>query len=132
MKQISELNFPENLRYSIEHEWASLTGETVRIGITDYAQDQLGDIVFVELPEVGDIFKKGEEFGSIESVKAVSELFIPMGGEVVSINQDLDDSPELVAEGSYDAGWLIEIKPSNKSEFGEMLDRKAYLESLNI
>lgn len=130
MKQISELIFPEDLRYSEAHEWASLSGETVKIGITDYAQDQLGDIVFVELPAVGDVFAKDEEFGSIESVKTVSELFAPMGGVVVAINQALEDSPEQVASGPYDAGWLMEIRPSNKAEFEEMLDKEAYLNSL--
>lgn len=129
MKQISELIFPEDLRYSEDHEWASISGETVKIGITDYAQDQLGDIVFVELPVVGDVFAKAEEFGSIESVKAVSELFIPMGGEVVAINQALEDAPDRVASSPYDA-WLIEIRPSNTAEFEEMLDQKAYLQSL--
>jgi glycine cleavage system H protein len=130
MKQISELIFPGDLRYSEDHEWASLSGETVKIGITDYAQDQLGDIVFVELPAVGDVFAKAKEFGSIESVKAVSELFIPMGGEVVAINQAIEDAPELVASSPYDAGWLIEIRPSNKAEFKEMMDQETYLESL--
>lgn len=130
MKQLNELNFPEELRYSKEHEWASVVNETVKIGITDYAQDQLGDIVFVELPEIGEVFSRDDEFGSIESVKAVSELFLPMGGEVVAVNEALDDAPELVTSSPYDEGWLIEIRPSDISEYKEMLDRETYVKGL--
>jgi len=130
MKQLNELNFPEELRYSKEHEWASVVNETVKIGITDYAQDQLGDIVFVELPEIGEVFSRDDEFGSIESVKAVSELFLPMGGEVVAVNEALDDVPELVTSSPYDEGWLIEIRPSDISEYKEMLDRETYVKGL--
>lgn len=126
MKQLNDLLFPENLKYSEEHEWAVFNGQTLRVGITDYAQDQLGDIVFVELPQVGDVFTKGAEFGSIESVKAVSELFIPFGGEIVAVNSALEDSPELIADSPYDAGWLIEIIPADKTEFDELLDAATY------
>ncbi len=126
MKEISELNLPESLSYSDDHEWAEKTGGTVKIGISDYAQDQMGDIVFVEMPDVGDTFEKGDEFGTLESVKAVSEVFIPLSGEVVAVNEALDDAPELVNEDPY-ASWIVEIRPSAESEFDEMLSRDQYL-----
>jgi glycine cleavage system H protein len=126
MKEISELNLPANLSYSDDHEWAEKTGETIKIGISDYAQDQMGDIVFVEMPDVGDTFEKGDEFGTLESVKAVSEVFIPISGEVVAVNEALDDAPELVNEDPY-ASWIVEIRPSVEGEFGEMLSREKYL-----
>lgn len=129
MKEISELNFPANLSYSNDHEWAQKTGETVKIGVSDYAQDQMGDIVFVEMPEVGDTFEKGDEFGTLESVKAVSEAFIPLGGEVVAVNDALEDAPELVNEDPY-ASWIIEIRPSDESEFNELLSRDDYMKLL--
>ena len=94
MKELNELSFPEDVRYAESHEWVKITGETAKIGITDYAQDQLGDIVFVELPDVGESFDKGSEFGTVESVKAVSELYMPVGGEIVAINEGLEDAPE--------------------------------------
>lgn len=130
MKQLNELHFPEALRYSKEHEWAAIADETVMVGITDYAQDQLGDIVFVDLPAVGEVFSRNDEFGSIESVKAVSELFLPMGGEVVAVNEALEDSPELVTSAPYGEGWLIAIRPSDLAEFEELLDREAYMKGL--
>lgn len=130
MKEISELNLPEDVKYTDDHEWARSMGETVRLGISDYAQDQLGDIVFVELPEAGATFEKGEEFGTVESVKAVSELYMPMGGEVVAVNSALEDEPELVNTEPYDGGWMVEIKPSDASELDAMKDKNAYLEML--
>ena len=129
MKEISELNLPTDRFYSNDHEWAQKTGETIKIGISDYAQDQMGDIVFVEMPEVGDTFKKGEEFGTLESVKAVSEVFIPLSGEIVAVNAALEDSPELVNEAPY-ASWIIEIRPTVEDEFAELLSRDEYLELL--
>lgn len=129
MKEISELNLPADLSYSDDHEWVQKTGDTIRIGVTDYAQDQMGDIVFVEMPEVGDSFEKGDEFGTLESVKAVSEAFIPLSGEIVAVNEALEDAPELVNEDPY-ANWVIEIKPSVESEFAELLSRDKYLELL--
>ena len=129
MKELDELHLPEDLGYTDDHEWARVTGETVRIGVSDYAQDQLGDIVFVELPAVGDSFEKGEEFGTLESVKAVSELYTPMSGEVVAVNTALTDSPELINQDPYGA-WIIEIKPSDPSEFGQLHTAAAYLEML--
>ncbi len=130
MKEISELILPDELRYAEDHEWARLEGNSIRIGIDDYAQDQLGDIVYVELPQVGDKFSKGEEFGTVESVKAVSELFSPVGGEVVEINKNLEDSPELVNNSPYDEGWMIMIKPDDPAELDALMDKDAYLEML--
>ncbi len=129
MKEISELKLPEDLMYSDDHEWAKQTGDTVKIGITDYAQDQLGDIVFVEMPEVGETFAAGDEFGSLESVKAVSEAFIPLGGEVVAVNEDLEEAPELVNEDPY-ASWIVEIRPSDPEEHAKLMDREKYIQLL--
>ena len=130
MKAISELNLPEDVRYTDDHEWAKKNGDTVRMGISDYAQDQLGDIVFVELPEVGSSFDKGEEFGTVESVKAVSELYMPIGGEVTAINEALADEPELVNSDPYNGGWMIEIKASDPAELEAMKSKADYLEML--
>ncbi len=130
MKELSELNLPEDVRYTKDHEWARKNGDNVTIGITDFAQDQLGDIVFVELPETGDSFAAGDEFGTVESVKAVSELYMPLDGEVVAINDALEDAPELVNNAPYDKGWMLEVKPSDPGEFDQLMDRTAYLEML--
>ncbi len=129
MKEINELDLPEDVKYSKDHEWAKKEGDTVKIGISDYAQDQLGDIVFVEMPSVGDSFEAEEEFGTLESVKAVSELFMPVGGEVVAINEALEDSPESINTDPYGA-WIIEVKPSDPAEFDNLLEKAVYLKSL--
>lgn len=129
MKEISELKFPADFFYSDDHEWAQKTGDTVKIGVSDYAQDQMGDIVFVEMPNVGDTLKKGDEFGALESVKAVSELFTPLSGEVVVVNDVLEDAPELVNEDPY-GSWIIEIRLETESEYGELLNRDKYLDLL--
>ena len=129
MKELSELIFKEGLRYTDDHEWVTSSGATLKIGVSDYAQDQMGDIVFVELPEVGSSFEKGEEFGTLESVKAVSELYMPIGGEVVAVNEDLGDAPESVNQDSY-THWIIEIKPSDMSELDDLLTVDAYRELL--
>jgi len=130
VKEISELNLPEDLRYAATHEWARLDGENVKVGITDYGQDRLGDITFVELPQVGDSFSKGEQFGTVESTKAVSELFAPVGGEVVAVNANLSDSPGLVNEDPYAAGWIIEIKLESPQDLDSLLNSAAYREML--
>lgn len=130
MKELDELNLPGDIGYTDDHEWAQITGETVRIGVSDYAQDQLGDIVFVELPAVGDSFAKGDEFGTLESVKAVSELYMPISGTVVAINTTLTDAPELINQDPYGAAWIIEIKPSDQSEYKQLHTAAAYLELL--
>jgi len=130
MKEIAELNFPEDVRYSESHEWVKAAGETAKLGITDYAQDQLGDIVFVELPDVGESFEKGAEFGTVESVKAVSELYMPVSGEIVAINDALEDAPELINNTPFSEGWMIEIKLDDSSELDALMDKDAYLSTL--
>ncbi len=130
MKEISDLSFSEDVKYTKDHEWAQVNGDFVTIGLSDYAQDQLGEIVFVELPSAGDVFSKGDEFGSVESVKAVSEVYIPISGEIIEINETLEDAPELVNEDCYEGGWLIRVKPSDLSQLDELMDKAAYLEML--
>jgi glycine cleavage system H protein len=120
------MNFPEDLQYTKEHEWARQKGGRVLVGITDFAQDQLGDVVYVELPAVGDEVKKGESFGVVESTKAVSELFAPISGKVVEVNDPLVEAPETVNEDPYEEGWMIAIEPSDPKELAELLDVKAY------
>ena len=129
MKEIEELNLPGDIYYTKDHEWARKEGDTIKIGISDYAQDQLGDIVFVEMPGVGDTFNQSDEFGTLESVKAVSELYIPVSGEVVAINEALEDAPELVNEDPYE-NWIIEVRPVNQDDYEELLSRDDYLELL--
>ena len=130
MKEISELDFLNDLRYTEDHEWAAYAEDKVKIGISDYAQDQLGDIVYVELPQVGDQLRKGDEFGSVESVKAVSELYIPISGEISAINPRLEDEPELVNHSPYEDGWMIEVKPDGPMEMDALMAKDAYLEML--
>lgn len=130
MKEIGELVLPEDVRYAEDHEWAKQNGETVRIGISDYAQDQLGDIVFVELPAVGDVFAKGDEFGTVESVKAVSELYMPIGGKIAAVNQALEDAPEKVNSAPYTDGWMVEVESEDPAEFDVLMDKDAYLDML--
>ncbi len=130
MKEINELNFPDDIRYAKSHEWVRPEGDVVKLGITDYAQDQLGDIVFVEMPEVGETFAKGAEFGTVESVKAVSELYMPIGGEIVAVNTPLEDAPELVNSTPYTDGWMIEVKPDNPADLDNLMTKDAYIESL--
>jgi glycine cleavage system H protein len=125
------MNTPKELRYSEEHEWVKVEGEKVRIGITDFAQSELGDIVFVELPEVGDEIKADEPFGSVESVKTVSELYAPISGKVVEINEDLDDSPEFVNESPYEKAWMIVIEPSSASDVDNLMTAEQYEEMTN-
>ena len=120
------MEFPEDLRYTREHEWARMKGDKVVVGVTDFAQDQLGDVVYVELPEVGDAVKKGESFGVVESTKAVSELFAPISGKVVEVNDPLSDAPETINEDPYEEGWMIVIQPSDPRELEALMDAKAY------
>ncbi|MBM9538737.1 glycine cleavage system protein GcvH [Desulfobulbus alkaliphilus] len=130
MKKINDLNLPEHVKYTKDHEWAKFEEEVVTIGITDYAQDQLGEIVFVEMPEVVDTFSAQDEFGTVESVKAVSALYMPISGEVVAVNDNLEDAPELVNEDCYQGGWIIKIKPADSAEMDALMDKAAYLEML--
>lgn len=130
MKELSELNFPDSVMYTDDHEWTKKENDEAVIGISDYAQDQLGDIVFVELPEVGDSFEKGAEFGTVESVKAVSELYLPVGGEILAVNEALEDEPELVNNDPYSGGWMVRIKPNDPSELDQLMSKDDYIESL--
>ena len=116
------MKFPTNVKYTSEHEWIRLEGEEGYVGITDYAQDQLGDIVFVDVTTEGETLEKGEAFGSIEVVKTVSDLFIPIGGEVLEVNPALEENPELVNKDPYGEGWLIKIKPTNVAEMEDLLE----------
>jgi glycine cleavage system H protein len=131
MLEVMNMNTPKELRYSEEHEWVKVEGEKVRIGITDFAQSELGDIVFVELPEVGDEIKADEPFGSVESVKTVSELYAPISGKVVEINEDLDDSPEFVNESPYEKAWMIVIEPANVADVENLMTAEQYEEMTN-
>jgi len=120
------MEIPENLYYTKEHEWAALDGDVVTIGITDYAQGELGDIVFVELPEVGTKVAAEDSFGVIEAVKTVSDLFAPVTGEIVEVNDELTDNPALINTSPYEEGWIIKIKASNKEELENLLDAAGY------
>ena len=120
-------NTPEDLKYSKEHEWTKTEGDVVTIGITDFAQSALGDIVFVEVPEVGTSVEKGASFGVVESIKSVSELYSPVSGEVVESNGDLDGTPESINSDAY-GSWMVRIKISNPSELDELMDASAYAE----
>jgi glycine cleavage system H protein len=122
------MEFPEELKYTEEHEWVMIEDEVVTVGITDFAQDQLGDVVFVELPAVGTIVEVGKPFGVVESVKAVSDVYAPVSGEVVEINEELPDSPETINTSPYDDGWMIKIKLSVPAELDGLLDVEAYQE----
>ncbi|KAA0545318.1 glycine cleavage system protein GcvH [Bacillus sp. BGMRC 2118] len=125
------MNTPKELRYSEEHEWVKVEGNLARIGITDFAQSELGDIVFVELPEVGDEISVNEPFGSVESVKTVSELYAPISGKVVEINEDLDGSPEFVNESPYEKAWMIVVELTDSSEVENLLSAEKYEEMIN-
>ena len=125
------MKFPTNVKYTSEHEWIRLEGEEGFVGITDYAQDQLGDIVFVDVPTEGETLEKGDVFGSIEVVKTVSDLFIPVGGEILEVNPALEENPELVNKDPYGEGWLIRIKPTDVAEMDQLLDAEAYQQQIN-
>ena len=131
MKDLNELNLADDVRYTKDHEWArKLDGARFRVGISDYAQDQLGDIVFVEVPEVGASFESGQEVGTLESVKAVAEIYTPLSGKVAAVNEALEDLPGLVNQVPYGAGWIFELEATNPHEFEELMDKDAYLEML--
>ncbi|PAD22905.1 glycine cleavage system protein GcvH [Terribacillus saccharophilus] len=120
-------NLPKDLRYTEEHEWIKKEdGNQYRIGITDFAQDELGDIVFVELPSIGDVLKADEPFGSVESVKTVSELYAPISGKVVAVNEDLDDSPEFVNESPYEKAWMIVVEADDEALYESLLSVEDY------
>jgi glycine cleavage system H protein len=120
------MNVPEDLRYSKDHEWARLEGDRVRVGITDYAQDALGDVVFIELPEVGATVKLDESFSEVESTKSVSDVYAPLAGTIVEVNTDLADSPERINEDPYGDGWICLIEPADAGAYESLLDAAAY------
>lgn len=120
------MNFPENLKYSKDHEWIRVEGNIGTVGITEYAQGELGDVVFVELPKAGSKFESGQSFGTVEAVKAVSDLYLPVAGEVTEINKEIQDSPELVNKEPYERGWMIKMKIENLDELKNLLDVEAY------
>jgi glycine cleavage system H protein len=125
------MNIPENLRYSKDHEWIAVDGDTATIGITDYAQHALGDVVYVDLPRSGDKFGTHEAFGSVESVKAVSEIFTPVAGEVLEVNESINDTPESVNKEPYTDGWMVKVKMDNPLEADAMLSAVEYEEYLS-
>lgn len=120
------MTFPENLRYTKDHEWIRVEGKTAYIGITDYAQSELGEIVYVDINTIGETVEKEDVFGSIEAVKTVSDLFMPVAGTVVEMNFELEDRPELVNEDPYGAGWIIKIDLQEEAQIAELLDVEAY------
>jgi glycine cleavage system H protein len=120
------MNVPDQLRYSSDHEWLSREGSRVRVGITDYAQDALGDVVFVQLPNVGDAFSAGDSMGEVESTKSVSDVYAPIAGTVIAINDALVESPQLLNEDPYGEGWICDIELSDESQFDALLDPAAY------
>ena len=125
------MNFPQNLKYTNEHEWIRVDGDIAYVGITDYAQEQLGDIVFVDIPPVGETLEAGETFGTIEVVKTISDLFLPIAGEVLEQNEALEENPELVNKDPYGEGWLIKVKPADVKAVEDLLDAEAYKAVVN-
>lgn len=120
------MDIPKDLYYTENHEWVLVEGNEATIGITEYAQDEMGDVVFVELPEIGDIFDQFDSFGVVESVKAVSDIYLPVGGEIIEINEDLFDAPELVNEEPFEAGWLVKINIAEKDDLESLMDHEDY------
>jgi glycine cleavage system H protein len=120
------MQIPDDLKYTKDHEWARIEGDTATIGITDFAQGELGDIVFVELPEVGEVTEQAQSFGTIEAVKAVSDLFSPLTGKIVEVNSKITDSPEIINKDPYGDGWLVKISFNDQSEVDKLLDKSNY------
>ncbi|HKJ11752.1 MAG TPA: glycine cleavage system protein GcvH [Ornithinimicrobium sp.] len=129
---MSEFEYPEDLRYSTDHEWVREQGDgVVRVGITAYAQDALGDVVYVSLPAVGDSLSKGDACGEVESTKSVSDLYAPLAGEVTSVNEALDETPESINTDPYGEGWMYELKLDDTSDLGDLLEVEGYREHVN-
>jgi glycine cleavage system H protein len=124
------MNIPSNLKYTEDHEWIKVEGDTAVIGVTDYAQQQLGDVVFVEIETEGETLDKGETFGTIEAVKTVSDLFMPVGGEVLEVNPKLEETPEIVNQDPYGDGWMVKIKLADVADVEELLSPEAYQENI--
>ena len=120
------MNVPSNLKYTKEHEWVRLEGEVAIVGITDYAQSELGEIVFVEVETIGETLSEGEVFGTVEAVKTVSDLYLPIDGEILEFNEELEDAPELVNEDAFGKGWMIKIKTTNPSQLDSLLSAAEY------
>lgn len=120
------MNTPDNLKYTKDHEWIKIDGDTATIGITDFAQSELGDIVYVEVETVGETLDKDEVFGTVEAVKTVSDLFLPLTGEILEFNETLEDEPEMVNEEPYEKGWMVKIKISNQDEIKDLMDAETY------
>lgn len=116
----------EKILYTKEHEWVIVKDNIVRVGISDFAQSELGDVVFVDLPEVGDVVEEGEGFAVVESVKAVSDIYAPVGGEIVAVNEELEDSPELINESPLERGWIAEIKVEGMAQTGDLMNQQEY------
>lgn len=125
------MNFPTNIKYSADHEWVRIDGETAYVGITDYAQEQLGDIVFVDIPTVGDQLETGEVFGTIEVVKTISDLMLPIAGEILEQNEALEGNPELVNSDPYGEGWIIKVKFDSIEDYNNLMDAEAYKALIN-
>ena len=122
------MNIPSNLKYTKDHEWVSLEGDIATVGITDFAQKELGDIVYVEVETLDQTLEKDEVFGTVEAVKTVSDLFLPLSGEIIEFNEELESSPESVNTDPYGAGWMVKVKVSNVDDFNDLLDSQAYKE----
>lgn len=120
------MNTPDNLKYTKDHEWIKIDGDTATIGITDFAQSELGDIVYVEVETVGETLDKDEVFGTVEAVKTVSDLFLPLSGEILEFNEELEDEPEMVNEEPYGKGWMVKMKIANQDEVKELMDAETY------
>jgi glycine cleavage system H protein len=128
---VAEASYPDDLKYHAEHDWARVEGDTATLGITWYAQDQLGEVVFFDPPEVGTTIAKDTPYAEVESVKAVSDVIAPVSGEIVEVNEALKDAPEQINEDSYGAGWLVKVKLSDPSEIDALMDADSYRESLS-
>ncbi len=122
------MNIPENLKYSKDHEWIDLKNDVVGIGLTDFAQSELGDIIFIEFPEIGDEISSGDTIGTVEAVKTVADMFSPVSGVIIEVNEDLEDSPDLVNSDPYGDGWIVKLKLRNPEEIDLLLDSKTYRE----
>ncbi len=120
------MNIPENLLYTDDHEWVKLDGDYAFIGVTDFAQKELGDIVFVEVETIDEELEKGDSFGTIEAVKTVSDMFMPIGGKVIEFNDELEADPEVINKDPYEKGWIVKIQIADKAELDELLDKEAY------
>ncbi|MDZ4757706.1 MAG: glycine cleavage system protein GcvH [Bacteroidota bacterium] len=126
------MNFPENLRYTTDHEWVLVSGDIATVGVTDFAQRELGDIVFVEIESAGKTLNQHEIFGTVEAVKTVSDLFMPLSGDVIEVNKGLDTNPESINSDPYGAGWMVKIKMSNPAEYDSLLSSEAYASAVGV